>query len=541
MDPQLRQLMSDHTPHVNPDIVNGLAVKHMPHLEGYIDNVIRGVSKHFPDSFKYMGCARCSPLEEYRVLIKSDNQKNENQRKEFDVSRTDFYMMKYFFSFEGVELKPKYVRMPFVSSAGSIVISGTRWTITPVLYDKVISINTTDIFIRVLRDKLTFNRTQHNIIINDKRDTIQVVWGNIYHMRAELKKQYIKTTNAQSTIMHYLFCKYGFSQTFEIFAKCKPVVGNEEINTFTYPPSEWVICRSTQDGVKIPGRELAIPSTLRVAIKISDFTPKVKSMVGGFFYIVDHFPTFLPKEFLDKPRQWVILMGHILFSGTMSFGVLYDDVSEHIQSLDQYLDEISKNQLAEIGYRCEDIYSLLYLIVSNFDEWIVTSSQKVCSMYDKELNILYFISEEFIKAIHSMHYDLRKASKKTLTLNSVMKILTKTIKQGVFFKIVKKNAAASVVSYSGDNKFFKITCMLSSQSNANPQTGKKSKNQIGDPAKRLHVSVAEVGGFGNLPKNEPSGRARINPHLKVDERQTVLRDPEKLELLTRVQAMIERD
>jgi hypothetical protein len=541
MDIQLRQLMQKHVPPVNLDIVNGLAVKHMPQLEEYIDRIIMGVSTYFPESFKYLGCARCSPLEEYRVLIKSQNQKNENQRKEFDVSRTDFYMMKYFFSFNGEELKPKYVRMPFVSSSGSVIISGTRWSISPVLYDKVISINAKDIFIRVLRDKLTFNRVAHNIVINDRRETTQVVWGSIYHLRAELKKQYTKTTNAQSTIMHYLLCKFGFTQTFVKFCKATPIVGNEDINIVNYPPDKYVICKSTQQRIKTPKKDPWTPTEIRVAFKIEEFTPHVKTLIGNFFYIVDHFPTMLPKEYLDSHRQWIILMGNILFSGTRSVGVLFDDVSEHIQSLDQYLDTISQNQLKEIGHNCEDIYSLLYLVLSNFDEWIVKSADKVCSMYDKELNILYFISEEFIKGIHSMHYDLRKASKKQLNINNVTKILARTIKTGVFFKIIKRNAAASILSYSGDNKFFKITCNLSSQSSANPLTGKKTKQQIDDPAKRLHISVAEVGGFANLPKNEPSGRSRINPHLKTDARQTVLRDPDKVMLLDKVQAMIERD
>jgi hypothetical protein len=140
-----------------------------------------------------------------------------------------------------------------------------------------------------------------------------------------------------------------------------------------------------------------------------------------------------------------------------------------------------------------------------------------------------------------MHYRLRTAAKKQLTEKGVINVMNATLKTGLIFAITRQTECMSTVSYSGDNKFFKITSILASQSSSSKPAGKKSRARITDPSKRLHVSVAEVGGYSNLPKSEPTGRHRINPHLRIDARGAVLKDPEKLNLLTSVQALIERD
>lgn len=535
MDNQLRNLMSSFTPPVNPDIANGLSVKHIPYLEGYLNNVLEGVAKGFPKGLEYMGCSRCSPQEEFNEATKKKSTK-----RRFDVARTDLYMMKYQFRFEGVDLPPRYVYLPYVSTSGTITIGGSRYVMSPVLSDKVISIGTNSIFIRLLRDKLTFERVAHNLMINDTRETVQVVWSTVYHVPANLKKL-VKTVKANCALVHYLFCKYGFTETFRRFGNCNPILGGVEINANNYPPSEYVICRSTQVKPKGFGKFFYQATELRMAIRVEEFTPMVKSMVGGFFYIVDHFPTRLPKEYLDHTRQWIVLMGHILFSGTISEGKLYDDVSEHFKSLDEYIDSITSEQLREIGHDCSDLYQMFAIVINNFNEWLIGSAEKVCSMYDKELSILYYIAQNIIVAIHTLHYRLRTAAKKQLTEKGILNIMNATLKPGLIFAIRRQNACMTTVSYSGDNKIFKMTCILGSQSSSNRPTGKKNRARITDPAKRLHISVAEIGGYANLPKSEPTGRHRINPHVHMDAKGMVLRDPEKMNLLNSVQALIERD
>lgn len=535
MDTLLRELAKDYTPEVNKDIVEGLAVKHIPELERFIDSVLTGVAAGFPEGLKYMGCSRCDPREEFE-----EQTRKKGARRRWDIARTDLYMMKYHFRFHDKDLPPRYLQLPFVSTAGTIMISGTRYVMSPVLSDKVISVGTDHVFVKLLRDKLTFIRSPHNIVIAGKVETVQVVSSTIYHMPPNLKRL-VKTVKANCALVHYLLCKYGFTETFKRFGNCHPVVGDAEINENAYPPDQWVICQSTQIKPKGFGKFFYEPSRVRLAIRIEEFTPMVRSMVGGFFYVVDHFPQRLPKDYLDSTNLWIRLLGHILFSGNLSESKLFDDVSEHFKSLDEYVDEMISSQLAEVGYDCRDLYQLFAVVINNFNEWLIGASEKVSSMYDKELSILYYISQNIIVGIHTLHYRLRTAAKKQLSEKGVVNIMNATLKPGLIYAITRQNACMTTVSYSGDQKFFKITNILASQSSSNRPAGKKNRARITDPAKRLHVSVAEVGGFANLPKSEPTGRHRINPHLHTDAKGMVLRDPLKQPLLQHVQSLIERD
>lgn len=550
MDQYLLSRMIDDTPKINPDIANGLAVKHMAYTDEYVDGVFRAAARDFPKGLLYEGCKRCTPMEEYQFSTGKKNNK-----RSYDIARSDIYLMKFMFSFNGQMLPPRYLSLPFVSDGGFIVLGGSRFVISPVLADKVISLATSSVFIRLLRDKLTFERTPHNIVINGQRELVQIVWSLIYHKPSNLNK--IKpTVKANCSLAHYLFCKYGFTKTFEMFAKCVPVVGGEDITKETHPEDEWVICESTT--IK-PKGNMEIPyygTKIKLAIKKVDFTPFVKHLVAGFFYVVDHFPLrFAPSQFnktttwsnfvetyLNNTRLWMVLMGHILFSGAVGEGKLYADISEHFESLDEYIDSIVFNKLKDIGYECVDIYHLFAVTIENFNDWLLKAKDNINSMYNKELGILYFVLLGITSAIFKLHFKLKKtAAKKVLNDKDITNIMNMILKPGNIYSITSQHNGVSTVSYSGDNKYFEITSMLVPQKTSNKSGAQNDRSALDDVSKRMHVSVAEVGGYLNFTKSDPSGRGQINPHIRIDEKFTIVRDPAKMHLLDSVQQLLKRD
>ena len=88
-----------------------------------------------------------------------------------------------------------------------------------------------------------------------------------------------------------------------------------------------------------------------------------------------------------------------------------------------------------------------------------------------------------------------------------------TLRTGLIYSITKNHGEVSTISVSGDNKAFKITSLLVPQSGSNRQGSRKDRAVLNDPSKRLHVSVAEIGGYLNLPKSQPDGRARLTQPL----------------------------
>ena len=534
MDSMLARLIDGDTPKLNPIIANGLAVTHLKEAERYVDQIFKSVAPGFPEGLIYLGSKRCTPQEEF-----AEKTKKKGTRREFDVARSDIYMVKYFFKYKGEELPPRFLSLPFVGDAGCITLGGSRFNVSPILSDRVISVGISNIFVRIMKDRLTFERMGQHFMMDEKRETVQVVWSLIYHKNAKAKKLQ-PTVRANCTLVHYLFCKYGFADTFLKFGKCTPIVGDAEINRDVYPESDWHICSSTQVRPKGCGRAFYTPSTIRIAVRREDMTPMVKNMIGGFFYIADHFPTLLLPEYVNSQHRWKVLMGHILFSGNLNVGRLHDDIHDHIVSLDDYLDSFWKTKLREIGVPVEDIYELFAVIIDKFNEWVLSAADKVSSMYDKELSILYYVLYEISKAIVMLSYKLTAASKKELTSKEIIATMNLTLRTGLIFSMTKNHGEVSSISNSGDNKAFKITSLLIPQSGSNKLSSQKDRAVLNDPSKRLHVSVAEVGGYANLPKAEPSGRSRLNPCVHIDDRGVIVRNPERIEMLDKIQNMIKR-
>lgn len=535
MDDFLEVRVKSINPQINPLIANGLAVEHMKQTLQYVDDVLQGVSKNFPAGLTYKGCERCTPEEEFRQATAKKNSK-----RTFDLATSYVYLVKLNYEFQGVPMKPRYVYLPFVTQAGGLLMNSNRYFVFPMLSDSTFSPSEKGVFMRLLRDKLNFERVPHHILIDGVPETIQITHSLIYHRSQAKKKEQKPLIKANCAMAHYMFCKFGVTETFRRYGKCDPIVGlNTEITEEHYPSSDWVICSSRNMKPAGYGKMKYFGnSNLRIAIAKDKFTDIVRSLVGGFFYVVDHFPDQMRKEWIDRPPQWQVLLGQILFGNTLNIGKVLEDIGDHLSSLEEYIDSIIADKLRKDGYPCEDIYDLFDIVLRNINNWVVSSDKSINSMYDKELTVLYNVLYHVTVSIFKMHFKLKSAAKKTLKERDVETIMTTQFRPRAIYGITHNHNTVGLESYSGDNKFLGITTKLISQRNSSNQNGKRERASANDPSKALHFSVAEVGGFSNLPKNEPDGRYCVNPHVLTDKYGKVLRDPTKRPLEEKVQAMI---
>lgn len=545
MDPFLNELIDNDTPKLNPLLANGLAVEHMKFAEKYIDEVWRSTAKGFPEGFTYKGYERYFPDEELRKITA----RKIAAKAVFDTARSDVYLVRYLFDNKGEQIVvPLY--LPFVGEAGSIHISGSQFVISPILSDRVISVGINDIFIRILKARLTFKRMTQFFMVNGVRETVPVIWSDIHNERRAKPgrpRAAIPSIKANCTMMHYLMCKYGFHQTFKKFGHCKPIIGTKEtINYANYDPEEWALC-STATLVRkprgVPG--FWLPSNIVIAVKKEEFTPMVKFMICDFFYIADRFPSRITPEYIDHKGNWRILLGHLIFGSSEGDGVLQAKIDDHVSSLDEYIDTITQKKMKEILLEVDDIYQLIGLLIEKFNEWLQANAGNISSMYNKELSILYYVLFDITNAINNMAFRLKAISKtdtgkkelQTKDIENTMKLM---IKQGVIFHITRRHGEISTITTSGDNKAFRITSTLVAQSDSKKLGRRGDRSASTDPAKRLHVSIIDVGCFNNQPKSAPDGRQKLNHHCHVDENSVVQRNPKYVELLNEIQEIIQR-
>lgn len=549
----------EHTPKITPDIGNGLACNAMNGVERYIDKIIKSASPGFPEGLEYgwkskggLGLERCTPLEEYRWIIDK-----RNNRSTYELARSDVYMVKLYFTFKGEELAASahspavqkaasaYLWLPYVRDGGIISLRGATYAISPVLARKAISMGLDSMFVALTRTKMIFERRAHHFYGNDDRQTVNVVYSVVHHEQKSNRSKpgQRSVVNGQTTMVHYLLGKYGLTEMFRRFTGAQVMVGNSEtINENTHPTDQWVICRSTELKPRTLRVRTYIASDYRIAVPKPDFeNDDVKNLIGGVFYIVDHFPQQVDPEFADNEIHWRIMLSQLIKSDdSLGHGKLMEFADAHYASLDEYIDDLSKIHLTEEGVPCDDIYELFFYaiqVLSQVEPW---SQERLASMYDKDLMVLRFVLFDVTTDIFKFMYNLRKITRNEVKRKDVVDGLRKFFKPDQIFKLAHKHAEVNGVSSPGDNKIFKITSVLVQQTSTTTGGRNRNKSNLVDDGKYLHASIAEVANFGFLPKSSPDGRGRLNPFFRPGPNFSVQPNADLKPLLDSVQAKIRR-
>lgn len=545
MDPHLRQAVARQITPINSTIAEGLAVKEMRHVEQYMDDIIRCAEKSFPEGLSYIDYKRLTPVEEYIKATESGS-----SRSQYEVARNDVYMIQLNFEWHGERItKPIY--LPFVRDAGMIAIRGSSFAISPVLADKGISLGTDSAFVQIPKAKITFKRTRHHFRYDGRIRTPNVVHSWLHNRDRKSARQIGKpAVNMETSLVHYLFAKFGVKETFRRFNGTQVEIGDSEtINDKTHNPKKWVICQSCG---RCPRRMRSrsrtyIVSDLRLAIRREDFDIISEAMIGGLFYVVDHFSTRIQPEFLDgtedEVRLWRTLLGLIIGGITGGEGAVREAMNEHMDSLDSYIDAGAQATLMQGDIFVDDLYDLIYHVLEVLSQMVVQSSEAISTMYDKQLMVLRYVLRDVNDGIFNVLFRLKnRASKKPLTFIEVSKIIRQKLPTEAVLRMNNsgKHGEVNSVSSPGDNMFFKITSniILQTDSGGNLRSAKTSK---ADKTKFLHASIAEVGSYAVLPKSEPTGRTRINPWVMIDESGSIRRDPQKQDLIDNTQKYIRRD
>lgn len=535
MDRFFKKMVEDNTPKMNPHVMNGLACLYMEHVEKYIDQVFTSTIRSFPQGVEYLGLERCTPHEEFdeATKVRTDN------KRVYDLAKSDFYMVKIKLALNGVPLKDKYIYLPYATDGAIMYISGSRYHITPVLTDKVISPDKDSIFVRLLGARVTFKKTYHSVFIDEVRETLNVVWSRIYRNGVTDKKS-IATTKALTCIVHYLMAKHGITEMFRMYCGFTPIIGKEEINEDMYPASDWVICRSTGMKPRTYVGSFYPQSRIRIALPRHMFNDFVKSMIVGVFYVIDHFPDRFEPGYLDATSLLKILLGHIVLTGSLGENRLFTDMSEHFTSLDGYIDIINHEQLKEIGRPVDDFYGLMAMMVKDFSSLTMDVSTKGNSIYGKTMDVLYFLLYDITHGIFMAKYSMiKRAKRRPLTPNDVQEIFNKHLRNGAIYGLSSGKIVAESVSYCGDHKYPKLTSKVTEQESTPGATRGKSTRLVVGENEKLDYSMIETGCLLFLSKANPTPVARVNPYIHIDLASgTIVPNPELAEVLEKTRKLL---
>lgn len=537
MDTQLFKAIESEVPKFNPTIAKGLVVEQVKYAEQFIERTLYSAQSRFPEGLTFKTLERCTPQEQWQEIARK-----RGGTRTYEVAHSDLYLVKLIFDFKGEEIK-RFLFLPFVKPGGIITLRGSTFAISPVLADKALSVGTDTIFLPMSMAKIKFEKAVQHYLADGKHVSGYVIWSMLYNRSAEsLRSEGRPSVQANTTMVHYLFCKFGVKETFKRFFETDVVIGHDEITAEKYPADKWIILRSTKIKPKKLKERYYVGSDIAIAIPREQYNSNTIGAITGFFYVVDHFPNRVKAEYLhgeDELRLWKVLLGKLIFPAGVNEGKLITDINTHFISLDGYLDDQVRDNLRDDGIMCEDIYDLFIYIILNFADRTAKSVNDVNSMYGKRLTVLRYILYDITSHIFKFMFKLTNNTQKQLTKENIIDAMNFNLRPDLIMRLNHRHGEVASISVPGDNMVFKVTSNLVMQTDSSG-LGSRSKGNMHDPTKMLHSSIAEIGSYLHLPKSEPTGRGRINPFIEINDDGLVERRERYRALLDEIQRKINR-
>lgn len=530
----IKQLVDEVTPKFNPDIARGYVRTQAATVDWYVDSVWKAAAESLPAGLTYNGCKSSTPEEAYKETAAK---RNGGMRYEF--SKSDIYMNQYNFSLHGVPIKPKFICLPFFRDGGLMKIMGSTYTIAPTLADRSISVTSRNIFVPLPRDKLLFHRMLHTFYENGRRTLGYVFWCKLYRDGNVKVAHAKKTVVLKTTIIHYLLARYGLAETIKRLDLPNMKRGLDEESKSYYRKKGYVIFES--DRRKLTGyRGDAPPTLLWFAVKPEAVDVQVRNFVASMFYIADHFPDRVQAEYLDHPGRWTLILAHSIFASRERETTLLELVTAHLNSVENYVDIVSKNWFKQDGLNIATFYELLAEISKTYAQRSIHAAETSTSMYEKRFLVHRYVLSDIVDMIFRTVYALQTKFKNkgdAITVDDVEQVFrTKFVSRA----IIKLNRSNHPEAESASNPTpcmaYSLTTRAVLQSNISTRS-----SEIFDPfTMGLDASIAEVGNFLGASKSEPTGRRHLNVYTNVDPSGNIIRNEKFRELLDLAQAQLQR-
>lgn len=497
------------------------------------ETVRRAFDGRFNGRLRVGDLVQCSSTEAYQYAIKP-----RNTERSFEIAHSDVYLVRQPMLFDGEPFFDIYLYLLAPRYGAIAHLSRTLYSFRPTIADKVISPENKLIFVRLDQYRMNLLQLSHPISVNGRQlMDAMVTWGQI-HKSSKEKKVGIKS-KAKSCLVHYLLGHYGYTKMFEKYLGYVPEYGDKEkINVDNYPADKWVIVETSHKHAQpVSCAEYGWkPTELRLAVPIEKWDVQMRSFVMSLFYVVDSFPSTMQLDKMDHLNSWRLTLGQILFSPSLTVPRILMQVEEHFNSSDTYMDSESIYKLKQNGHNVDSFHDLLALLAGKFTELLGNSASG--NLYGKYLDTLRDVLDPVIKTINSTKYELMDLEQKpNFTPNKIRDIMSRNLRSGAIFEIIRVAQLVEAVASSTDHPYFKMTGRLST-SDRSPG-GRTKARLVLDDRHYITTSRMEVGSILNLAKHMPILEGHANPWILLDLMTgTILENPATKDELAEVDAKL---
>lgn len=526
MDNALFNQIYQTTPKFNPRLAGNISTEMMQGVEEIIVDSFMSSQKDYPEQLKFAGLTRPTPKEEYNIA---------KMNHEFDITKNTIYMVMVHFDYAGEKIGPFPLYLPYCTKGGLMVVGGSNYFLSPALIDPCLSVTSTNIFLSVNKDKLTFAGIPYQFKENGHRRNETVCCSGLY--RGGKKKgptgYQAPTHKMRSVLVHYLLAKYGLAYTLGNYFDVGEedfVIGFDDMNESTFNPNEWTIFTTAGQQPTTIRDKFYRCSAFSIAVRNPLVNDYLRSFMAGLFYVVDHFPDkFNPENDVASSDFYKRLLATTILPYEINEVTAVGDLNGHLTSLDTYIDErIRKRFLAVEDVVINNIYDLFAVMVKTYQSRLTVTVEQLTTMYGKRLVLLPYVLEDIIHSIYTLGFKLQPMKNEpNFNAKKAEKIITHHLNRLTILRMKNQKQVVSTASTATDNLIAKISSPIIPQARISVgkmgRTTSKPKKSV-SLANTLSASIAEVGDISSI-SGCATGRSRINLMVWIDDEGNIKRKP----------------
>lgn len=544
MNNVLARSLTSSTPPINDELVNGIAPVVFNQIPKYLDRMIKiSMAKLHKDiNLKYLGYYFPTPEEELM-----EDAYPRSGGKSADISQNDVYLCCFKFNYNGIPI-PKYIYLPFAHPGNLFTVSGTKYVVMPVITDLVISVKPDHLFVRLHMDKISVFAEQRRVLLNDKLEPelLKMLWVSILKGPNDKMR-----TSAKTPLALYLLATYGLVKTLSQYC------GLDKDAVMIKYDADGNLMKSKllQDynvygtvGEKPKGFDRSVaytPHKLKVLVRKNvPMSPMVTNILIATIYAFDLKPgqyeidlvnALTSRNVKKETDIWKDYVGRTVYKDGVSGDKLREDVVQHMDRLDDYVDEIIRKKLDNVNIKVPAYWDLVAYLIDIYSSSINNAKEYNRNMNSVHLDLNYYICYDIIigfnRAVKQINQKFNKPGSKMPGKDEIKKILSLEISEKVIFSLVKSSTSSLALGQadiSNDSLYYKGTAMLENQNRGNG-VKRGGKTPFPDNLRTLHAYHIVIGSVLYLIKTAPSAMLRLNPYARFDPETGHVIIPENLE------------
>lgn len=501
MDNAIIAAVDDALPKFNRHLLVDYPNEQVTGIADFLSMAFEEAMKFLRNRVKYKGYRILSPQE--RVHFELATQRAGGA----PVTNSELQLIAFDFVYKD-KVVTTHLYVPYMID-NQIIIRNTRYGIMYGITEKVFSRGPNGLTVRVLRQPLHFWRGHHFILESMTSDYKQheFVVGAKLHTHAARKK------DVQTTITHYLLCKFGINGTLQRFGIAPgDVTFVTEINEKDVDKFEYFAAR------KISPRANGPQVLMRVAKDILQ-DPTHRKLIANILYLLSKRYKHSVADLYDKTNFiYRIYLGEILYASAVGEAMARSQADTHMHSVDFFLDPVTKHRTSVFGIHVEDIWDLLQYIFTEIDRIMVKSTHQ--DRFEKRMTITdnllidIFISRIYWR-IYAIDQNPNRLSDKLLAKTLSLKA---TAIRGISRAPNVEMVGNSIINGNGLLSFMLRKIQLSGAKAATPS--------LQSPDIRFDPSIAVVETLIGFAGKSPAINGLINPYAAITAEGGILRPEE---------------